>query len=408
MYAELVSIGTELLLGEIVDTNAPYIARKAREIGLDVIFKTTVGDNEDRIAHVIDHALNRVDVVITTGGLGPTVDDVTREAIARATNRPLEFRQDLLDQIEERFKRFGARMSENNRRQAHIPLGARPIVNPVGTAPIFILETERGVVMTLPGVPREMKYLLEHALLPWLREYVGAPAVIKSRVLRTAGVGESQIDMRIGDLMTAANPTVALAAHTGQTDVRITAKAPTEAEADAMIAPLEQEIRQRLGSWIYGVGEETIEEVLLRLLAERGESLACVEIGTEGLLSERLQRAGEKAPDVPVHSLSLSRVEELETLGIDAGVPLRNLVETTAQAIRNREGTTYGMAVIIRSGEEEDGIATIESAIAVASEEGCRTRIFTWALTRTDAPIWVTTHALAMLRHLILRSQQEG
>lgn len=182
MRAEIITIGTELLLGEIDDTNATYLARKLREIGVDLYYRTTVGDNERRIAEVIDNALDRVDVVITTGGLGPTVDDVTREGIARATGRPLQFSQALLDQIADRFRRFDVRMSENNRRQAYIPQGAIPIENPVGTAPVFILETERGIIMTLPGVPREMKYLMENNMLPWLAARVESPAVITSMI----------------------------------------------------------------------------------------------------------------------------------------------------------------------------------------------------------------------------------
>ncbi len=157
LNAEVVTIGTELLLGEIVDTNAVHIARQLRTIGLDLHYMTTVGDNLERIARVIDIALNRVDVVITSGGLGPTVDDVTREGVAKATGRPLVFSPELFEQIRAFFNRIGRQMSENNRRQAYIPAGAIPVPNPVGSAPAFVVETERGVVISLPGVPREMK-----------------------------------------------------------------------------------------------------------------------------------------------------------------------------------------------------------------------------------------------------------
>ncbi len=199
MNAEIISIGTELLLGEIVDTNSAHIARRLRDIGLNLYFTTTVGDNRQRIASAISTALDRADVIITTGGLGPTVDDMTRQAVADATGRELVFRQDLLDQIAERFNRFGSRMSENNRQQAYIPAGAIPIENPVGTAPCFIVESERGVVISLPGVPREMKHLLETAVIPYLRDRLGLTEVIKARVLRTAGIGESHIDEAIAD-----------------------------------------------------------------------------------------------------------------------------------------------------------------------------------------------------------------
>jgi nicotinamide-nucleotide amidase len=400
MQAEIISIGTELLLGEIADTNAMYIAQKLREIGLDLIFMTTVGDNTSRIASVIDHALDRADVVITSGGLGPTVDDVTRDGIAQATGRPLVFHQELLDEIAERFKRFGVRMSDNNRRQAHVPQGAQPISNPVGTAPIFILETERGVVMTLPGVPREMKFLLDNRLIPWLRDHLDSPAVIVCRVLRTAGIGESQIDMRIGDLMTTNNPTVALAAHTGQTDIRITAKAPTREQAAMLLDPLELELRTRLGSWIYGTDKETIDEIVTAMLKQRGASVACVEIGTDGLLGQRLD--GLSAPEVFTQILALSQVSDLPEARIQPEDSITAAAEKSAAAIGSRYQATYGLALFVQADEMPDDQASINAAMAVASQDKRLSRSFAWTQARTDAPTWASTHALAMLRRLIL------
>jgi len=401
MQAEIISIGTELLLGEIADTNATYIAQKLREVGLDLIYMTTVGDNMSRIASVIDRALDRVDVVITSGGLGPTVDDVTREGIAQATGRPLVFHQALLDEIAERFRRFGVGMSENNRQQAHVPQGAQPVGNPVGTAPIFILETERGVVMTLPGVPREMTYLLDNRLIPWLKDHVDSPAVIVCRVLRTAGVGESQIDMRIGDLMTTSNPTVALAAHTGQTDVRITAKAPTAEEAESLLDPLEQELRARLGVWIFGVDKETIEEVVTGMLREQQATVACVEIGVGGLLSRRL--GSLDAPDAYAHLLALDQVSDLPEAGIQPGDSLSMMAEKAAEAVRSRYQATYGLALLAQVDDAPDDQTAVDSAIAVASQDRHLSRSSTWTQARTDAEMWTTTHVLAMLRRLILK-----
>lgn len=406
MKAEIVSIGTELLLGEIVDTNATHIAQRLREVGLDLHYKTTVGDNEKRIAEVIDHALERVDVVITTGGLGPTVDDVTREGIARATGHPLEFRQELLEQIAERFRRFGVKMSENNRQQAYAPQGSLSIENTAGTAPIFILETDRGVVMTLPGVPREMKHLLEHKLLPWLKQYIHAPAVIRSRTLRTAGVGESQIDARIGDLMITSNPTVGLAAHTGQTDIRITAKASNEEEAEALIAPVEKELRRRLGRWIYGTGTEAIEDVVVALLRERDATLASVEVGTGGALAERLQRTGKDTPVVLGAGLVLDTLDGLDALSVETQTGIQAIAEAAAQAVRRVRGSTYGLAVIICNEGEGDRVGT---AIAAAGEDDLRARYFAWTSEqRSDASVWATIHVLAMLRRLVLRDKDKA
>src|SRR5512141_1707876 len=164
MHAEIIATGSELLLGEVVDTNSAFIARRLREIGLNLFYKTVVGDNEQRMIEALTIALNRSDVIITTGGLGPTIDDVTRPAVAKAVGRELVFRDDLLEQIRARFRAYGVPMGENNRRQAYIPQAAIPIENPVGTAPSFIVEHHEHLIISLPGVPREMEYLMEHAV----------------------------------------------------------------------------------------------------------------------------------------------------------------------------------------------------------------------------------------------------
>ncbi len=292
--AEIITIGTEILLGEILDTNAQYLARAMRQVGIDLYRKITIGDNMHRIAQAIQQSLERCDIVITTGGLGPTVDDPTREAVALAVGVETEFRPELWEQIQDRFRRFNRTPTENNRRQAYIPRGARAVENPVGTAPAFIVESNGKVIISLPGVPREMEYLVQNAILPFLRERFGLKGTIKTRLLHTAGVGESQIDDLISDLETLTNPTVGLAAHSGQVDVRITAKADSEAQADELIHPIEAALRQRLGDWIYGADQESLEEVALRAIERNGWTLAVVEAGLGGLLIRRL--AGTSGP----------------------------------------------------------------------------------------------------------------
>ena len=294
MRAEIVMIGTELLLGEIVDTNANLLAVALRNIGLDLYYKTTVGDNEERIAEVLNLALDRSNAVITSGGIGPTVDDVTRQAIARATGRKLVYSKELEGQIAARFRGFGRKMAANNKRQAYLPEGALPLENPVGTAPCFLSEdTEgRGFIVCLPGVPRELAHMMEHTVVPLLVERMGGVKVIRVRVLRTCAVGESNIDRGIGDLMASSNPTVGLAAHAGQTDVRVTARAESEAEADALIAGMELELRNRLGVAVYGVEKETVAEVVGRLLAQRDLKLGVVDTLTGGQICRELNEAG--------------------------------------------------------------------------------------------------------------------
>ena len=291
MNAEIVTTGTELLLGVITDTNSTYIAQQFRDIGLDLYYITSAGDNQERVASVLDTALGRSDVIITTGGLGPTVDDITREAVAQATGRALVFDEGLDASIAAYFERRGYTMSENNRRQARIPQGAIPIENPVGTAPCFIVEDPRGIIISLPGVPREMKYLMEHTVLPYLKEKLGLKHVIKARTLHTCGIGESALDFQIADLEESSNPTIGLAAHPGQSDIRITAKAESEAEADAMIAEMEARVRERVDEVIYGVDDETLQSTVIGLLEERGLALAVAEVNTGGLLSGWLDNA---------------------------------------------------------------------------------------------------------------------
>jgi len=290
MNAEIVSIGTELLLGEIDDTNATYLARQLKMTGLNLYYRTTVGDNEERIANAIRLASSRADIVITTGGLGPTVDDMTRQSIAAAVDQKLVFRPDLMEQIEARFARFGTRMTDNNRLQAMLPEKAIAIENPVGTAPGFIVETSHGAIISLPGVPHEMKHLVEHFVIPFLRERGWIQGVIKLRVLRTAGAGESWLGEQIADLMRLSNPTVGTAAHGGQTDVRITVKAEDEASADEQIAGIERQIRSRIGEYIFGVDKDSIEVALIGVLKNSGRRLILCEAGTGGVLGQRIAR----------------------------------------------------------------------------------------------------------------------
>jgi competence/damage-inducible protein CinA-like protein len=283
--AEIITIGTELLLGEIVDTNSQYLARQLRDAGIDIYWTTTVGDNLVRIAEAVRQGLRRSDIVVCTGGLGPTIDDMTREAIAGASGVDLEYREELWKQIQERFARFGRKASENNQRQAFVPAGAVVLDNPVGSAPAFLVQSADGVVLSLPGVPGEMKRIWEDSALPYLMETYGQSHVIRSRVLHSAGVGESLIDEKIADLEALANPTVGLAAHAGSVDIRLTAKAETEKSAQSMLDDLEAQVRERLGDWVYGKDAETLTETILTALRRLGWTLVVVEAGFEGRLA---------------------------------------------------------------------------------------------------------------------------
>ena len=350
MHAEIVMIGTELLLGEIVDTNANRLALALRDIGLDLYYKTTVGDNLARMTEVLDSALDRSDVIITSGGIGPTVDDVTRQAVADATGRKLVYSTELEAEIAARFSRFGRPMADNNKRQAYIPEGATPLTNPVGTAPCYLSEdvNGRGCIISLPGVPRELDHMMENTVIPLLIERMGGIKITRVRVLRTCAVGESNIDRGIGDLMTEGNPTVGLAAHIGQTDVRITAKADTEEEADTLVAGMEEKLRERLGVAVYGVGKVTVAEVVGDLMQEKSLKLGVVDTLTGGQLARDLVESGYS--DLVATDLAPANLAEaLKDSGVDISDPT-DVEEARSLAVALAERVTppggMGLATI--------------------------------------------------------------
>ena len=321
--AEIITIGTEILLGEIVDTNTRYIARTLRSLGVDLYRTITIGDNVDRIASAISHSMERANIVITTGGLGPTVDDPTREAVAKAIGVRTEFREDLWQQVVETISRYGRTPSENQKRQAYVPQGAIGLKNPVGTAPCFIVETETNAVISLPGVPAEMEHVLHESVIPYLQKRFGLNEVIKVRVLHCAGLGEGMIDEKIADLEELSNPTVGLAAHTGVVDVRITAKAKSESEAHEMIAKVEADVRQRLGSIVFGADEDRLEEVVLDMLAQRGLTLTAIESGLDGLLARKVPHTASKpdlSPAALMDALRAARADSKADIALGVSV----------------------------------------------------------------------------------------
>jgi len=371
--AEIITIGTEILLGEIVDTNTRYIARTLRGMGVDLYRTITIGDNVDRITEAIHNSMNRAEIVITTGGLGPTVDDPTREAVAKAAGVELEFREDLWEQIVAVISRYGRKPSENQKRQAYVPKGALAVLNPVGTAPCFIVETEHNAVVSLPGVPNEMEHILHESIIPYLQKRFKLDEIIKIRVLHCSGLGEGMIDEKIADFETLSNPTVGLAAHTGVVDIRIAAKARDEAEADRMIADIEHEIQQRLGAVVFGADEDKLEDVVLKIVAKRGWSLVGVESGLDGLLARK----------VP-HTVSLS---DLSAESLLAAV-------RAARADSNADAA-LGVAMYL---EERAAV------MALITPQGEKTHRITYGGPPRSLPRWSVNLALDWLRRRAMDS----
>src|ERR1043165_462795 len=346
--AEIITIGTEILLGEIVDTNTRYIARTLRGMGVDIYRTITIGDNVERIAEAIRHSMDRAEIVITTGGLGPTVDDPTREAVAKAAGVELEFREDLWEQVTAIISRYGRKPSENQKRQAYIPQGAVAIPNPVGTAPCFIVETERNAVISLPGVPNEMEHILHESVIPYLQQRFNLDQIIKIRVLHCSGLGEGMIDEKIADFEMLSNPTVGLAAHTGVVDIRIAAKAKSEAEADGMIADIERQTRERLGDVVFGVDEDTLEDVTLNEVAKRGWTLVGVEAGMDGLLARKIPHTvsiSDPSPEALMAALRAARADSNADAALGVAMYLKDRAAEIALITPKGEKThriTYG------------------------------------------------------------------
>jgi len=386
--AEIITIGTEILLGEIVDTNTRYIAHTLRSMGVDLYRTITIGDNVERIAEAIRHSMQRAEIVITTGGLGPTVDDPTREAVARAAGVELEFREDLWEQVVAIISRYGRKPSENQKRQAYIPKGAIGISNPVGTAPCFIVEYPSplhpspnvgegmGVraVISLPGVPNEMEYILHESVIPYLQKRFKLDEILKIRVLHCAGLGEGMIDEKIDDLETLSNPTVGLAAHTGVVDIRIAAKAKNEAEADEMIADIESQIRKRLGPVVFGADEDKLETITLKEVAKRGWTLTAIESGLDGLLARKIP-----------HTVSIPNLKAdflMDTL-------------RAARADSNADAA-LGVAVFLEERAAE---------MALITPQGEKTHRITYGGPPRSLPGWSVNLALDWLRRRAMESE---
>jgi len=358
--AELIAIGTELLLGEIIDTNTKYLARQLRDYGVDLYRSTTVGDNLQRITSLMQEALSRADIVITTGGLGPTVDDPTRDAAAQACNTHNEFHPELWEQIRQRFLKRAMNISENNKKQAMIPAGAVVIENPVGTAPAFIMPINGKALICLPGVPREMEYLMQTAILPWLKDNYSLSGMIKARVLHIGAISESKIDEMVADLEEMTNPTVGLLAHPGIVDIRITAKADSEEAADEMINSLETIIRQRLGTDIYGVDDETLPQIIQKLAAKGSSGIKVIlggfapdtfkDLAGRNLIVERVEPQNfpplNKADDLlqsPVFTCLYTPTPELSRIELNFSYP--DLTDTMTREYMGAPGLREEWAV---------------------------------------------------------------
>ena len=287
MNVEILSIGTEILLGDIVNTNAAFLSRRLAAMGMNLYRQSVVGDNLGRVVSAISESFSRADMIITTGGLGPTEDDLTKEAVAAYFGLKMILDEKSVDGLRQFFEKIGRPMTDNNLRQAYFPEGSIIVKNDRGTAPACIVEKNGKVIIVLPGPPREMSYVFENEIEPYLSKY--NDSVIKSLTLKMFGIGESKMEDSVKDLISKySNPTIAPYAKTGESELRISAKAATEEEALLLIKPAEEEIRQRLGEFIYGTDLDSLASVLIKKCKEKKIRFASAESCTGGMISSMI------------------------------------------------------------------------------------------------------------------------
>lgn len=321
MRAEIVSIGTELLLGDTINTNATWLAKQLKDLGIDLYYVSTVGDNRQRILEVLKTAYSRSDLILITGGLGPTEDDLTREMVSQIADRPLIFHQELADLIQQRFDLYRRQMTANNLRQAYLPKGAQPIINRVGTAPGVYLKTDQALLVALPGVPRELKINFIEEVLPKLKAELPSAEVIYSRLLRMCGIGESTMADRVKDLIqTQTSPTIAPYAGQNEVYLKLTVKAANQKIAEEMMRTTITELYHRLSPYIYGEDQETLELVIGRKLHQKRLKLVLAESCTGGLISHRLTNIPGSSTYFERSFVTYSNLSKIQQLGISAQI----------------------------------------------------------------------------------------
>lgn len=401
MIVEVVAVGTELLLGQITNTNASHIGATLADHGLDAHFQQVVGDNLDRVAGSIATAVERADAVIITGGIGPTRDDLTREAVCQATQRELVFDEEYAELLRGWWIARGREMPESNLRQAYYPEGAELIVNPKGTAPALALDHGGTLIFCIPGVPQEMEYLLAREVMPRILSRSGGPAIVVSRLVRTWGQSESMVGEMLDDLYQGStNPSVAFLASGGEIKVRITAKGDSRETALALIEPVESEVRSRLADYVFGGDDETVDRVIANALAQRRWTVGTAESMTGGLVAAALTsvpgaseyvRGGLVAYDAELKQKLLGVTDISHVVDVETAIEM-------AQGGRELLGADVVVAVTGEAGPNAVERPAGSVVIAVATPDQARARELRMPGDRERVRVYGTTSALHLTR----------
>ena len=411
MISEILSIGTELLMGQVANTDAQYISRRLSALGISVYHHTVVGDNVFRVKDALRTALSRSDIVITTGGLGPTEDDLTKETVAEYFSLPLLMHEESLVRIKKRIEGYGSVMTENNIKQAYIPENAIVMQNDCGTAPGCIIEKDGKTVAILPGPPREMQDMFEKRLFPYLQNKSGETLV--SRYLHIFGVGESLIETKLKDLFHLGTPTLALYCSTSETTARLSVMVKNEKDAAAILDPVENEIRARMGNALYAEGiNETMPTTILRMLKQRNKRVSFAESCTGGMLASSLVDISGASDVFDMSFVTYSNEAKSRILGVDPGIlSAFGAVSpecARAMAIGAREKSNADYALSITGIAGPDG-GTAEKPvglvyIGIADREGGYAHKFLFKGSRDQVRLSSVKHALNLLRLTLLNT----
>jgi len=383
MQAEVISIGTELLLGKTINTNLAYIARSLSPLGIDLFYATTVDDNEIRLYTVIKRALHRSDIVIATGGLGPTVDDITLQIIAQATQKKLILNKSVLKDIKEHFHRRQIPMPKENVRQALIPEGARPLKNEVGTAPGLIMVFDKKVLIALPGPPAEMNPMTERDVVPYLAKKFPGNWTILSRLLKTTGLAESQVNQKVKDILKAKPPlNVGIYANTQGVELNITARAKNRSQAKKLISRVERKIRSRLKEYIYGENSQGLEETVAVLLKKKKKTIAVAESCTGGLICKRLTNISGSSKYLGLGLVAYSNRAKQSLLKVPSqtlkksGAVSKEVAQILAQNVKELARADLGLGVTgiagPTGGTKEKPVGLVYIALATPRKLICR------------------------------------
>ena len=411
MNAEILSVGTELLLGEIVDTNASYLSQQLAELGIDVYHRQTVGDNLARLTEAITTALRRADVVILTGGLGPTDDDLTREAIAAAAGRPLHRVPASEQHLREFFTARGRPFTASNLKQADAPEDAQHLENVCGTAPGIFLEWEGKLIFAAPGPPTELREMTERSILPLLRETLHLTDRLYTRSLLLADLGESMVADLLREVIDhQTDPTIAVYAAPAQVRLRLATKASSEEAAAARLAPVEARLREILGQHVFGVDDESMAEVIGRLLRERGQTLAAAESCTGGLIASRITDVPGASDYFVTGVVAYANETKVRLLGVPReiieqhGAVSEECARAMAEGVRADSNAAYGVATTgiagPTGGTPEKPVGLVY--IAIADQEGTICQRLNWPGTREQFKSRVAQMALSLLRKRVL------